>query len=101
MGWGRDPEKFRRHVAEARGFFEQAKNGPPAGIEDLFGRPFLPPEGPPAVVDDYPRPAPDTSPGDDQNDVYLRLMQLGQLYESGVITHAEFLSLKARVIASA
>jgi hypothetical protein len=97
MGWGRDPEKFKRHVAEARGFFEQAKDGPPAGMEDLFGRPFLPPAGPPLRAD-YPTPHPATSRGDEQNDVYLRLMQLGQLYESGVITQQEFEDLKARVI---
>jgi hypothetical protein len=97
MGWRRDPEKFRRHIAEAKGFFDQAKDGPAAGVEDLFGRPFLPPAGPPVHLE-YPTPQPVTSPGDEQNDVYLRLMQLGQLYESGVITQQEFEELKARII---
>lgn len=98
MGWKRDPEKFRRHVQEAKSFWSMAQGDEPAGLEDLVGRPFLPPEGPP---EQYPRDVLGgvTGPGDDRSDTLLRLQQLAQLYESGVLTPAEFQTLKGRILA--
>lgn len=96
MGWKRDPEKFRRHLAEAKGFLGAATGDEPAGAEDLFGRPFLPPEGPPVT---YQRDEVATSPGDERSDVLYRLQQLAQLYEAGVLSPAEFSAAKARVLA--
>ena len=75
MGWKRDPEKFRRHVAEAKGFWGMATGDEPAGVEDIFGRPFLPPEGPPVT---YEPGEVNTSPGDERSDVLFRLQQLAQ-----------------------
>jgi len=95
MGWKRDPEKLRRHIEEAKGFWGVATGDEPAGLEDLVGRPFQPPEGPPVT---YPRQEMPTSPGDDRSDVLFRLQQLAQLYEAGVLTQAEFTQAKSRVL---
>ena len=95
MGWKRDPEKFKRHVDEAWGFLEQARGNEPAGYEDLLGRPFLPPKGPPMS---YPPHVLGPGPGDDNSDVLFRLQQLAQLYEAGVLTPSEFQVAKRRVL---
>lgn len=135
MPWSQNPDLFRRHFDEAQTFWDQLRNGPPNSVP-LFGRPYLPPEGPPVAIDNYPGPGFGTSPGDETgfnsvtspgdetypspsdspggethpsrgaspgdelNDVYLRLMQLVQLYESGVINFDEFEAFKARLIPS-
>lgn len=96
MGWQRDPEKFQRHLAEAKNFWAMANGNEHASVEDLLGRPFLPPKGPPEryPTDAYTR----TSPGDDRDDILYRLQQLAQLYESGVLTQQEFTAAKERIL---
>lgn len=98
MGWKRDPEKFRRHVQEARTFWQIAQGDEPAGLEDVLGRPFLPPDGPPQQYPDAVLPRP-TGPGDTDSDMLFRLQQLAQLYEAGLLTPAEFETVKARILA--
>lgn len=98
MGWRYDPEKLRRHVEEARTFGRYARGKEPAGLEDLLGRPFLSPDGEPARYPAPVTPLP-TGPGDYLRlDAALRLQQIGQLYESGVISLSEFESLRDRVL---
>ena len=100
MGWRYDPDKFRRHVDEARTFGRYARGKEPASWDDLLGRPFLPPEGEPVQYPVPSLPLP-TGPGDDDRlDVALRLQQIAQLYESGLITYPEFQSLRERVLSA-
>lgn len=75
-----------------------ATGNEPAALEDVLGRPFLPPEGPAASYPPEVIAAP-TGPGDDRADLLYRLQQLAQLYEAGVLTPAEFAAAKARVLA--
>lgn len=96
MGWQKDPEKFQRHIDEAKIFWGIAKGDEPAGVGDILGRPFLPPEGPPMSYP--PEVYAPTSPGDDRGDVLFRLQQLAQLYESGALTAQEFSAAKQRIL---
>lgn len=87
MGWGLDKEKVNSQLGELGRFIKQARGEEPAGLEDIFGRPFQAPEGPPVTVTPQP-----------EIQVNFYLLQLGQLYEAGVISEEEFIAGRRRIV---
>lgn len=81
MGWRHDPEKVRRHVDEAKRFWDVARGDEPAGLKDLVGRPFQHPSPSEPDVTPQPHPTPE---------VNLYVLQAAQLYEAGAINQQQF-----------
>jgi hypothetical protein len=79
MSWTYDGDKVQRQLKEAGVFLDHARHDNPAGISDLFGRPFAHPQEPPVTV----QPAPTV-------EVNYYLLQAAQLYEAGAINQQTF-----------
>jgi hypothetical protein len=77
MAWGHDPQKVRDQMGEFGRFIDHVRaGGPPAGIHDIFGRPFRYPEPSQPPMQIPPSPV-------IENNYYQ--LQLAHLYEAGLI----------------
>jgi hypothetical protein len=79
MGWELDRPKVQSQWDEFQRFLTQARGDQPAGLGDIVGRPFEHPSQP-AVT-----PQPHATP-----EVNYHLLQVGQLYEAGVIDQRQY-----------
>jgi hypothetical protein len=86
MTWNLDRDRARSQLDEAKRFWDQARNGDPAGTHDLFGRPFRTPDGSEFRVEPHPDPY-----------ANYYLIHLAHLAEVGVISHSEFEMYQGRM----
>jgi hypothetical protein len=79
MGWTYDKDKVQSQWGEFKTFLGHAERDEPAGIADIFGRPFQHPSGPAITPEVHPTV-----------EVNYYLLQLNQLYEAGVIDQHQY-----------
>ena len=78
MAWSYDPTTFHSQIGEFQKFLEHAKSDQPAGMADIFSRPFQAPSQPPITL--QPQPAPEPN---------YYLLQTAHLYEAGLLDHEQ------------
>jgi hypothetical protein len=78
MGWSYDSAKVKSQLSEFEAFLDHARHDKPAGLGDLFSRPFQHPAETPVTL----------QPQQTMGSNYY-LLQLGQLYEAGLINNQQ------------